>query len=101
MFTGISGSYTSPIAAMIASSVGFGAVSPFGVQAAWAVLFTARLLVAFHRRDQRMPRQRRALHARRILVHAGQRLEPLHRFGQRRVAMRAAAGARHLTECVE
>ena len=43
--------------------------------------------VAVQRGDQRVPRQRRAFHPRRIFVHARQRLQPFQRLGQRRVAM--------------
>src|ERR1700722_1187900 len=103
MFTGISGSYTSANAAMIASSVGRGSVSPSGVQAAWDCVtsFTARLLAAFQCRDQCVPGKRRALNPRRVFVHPGQRLKSLHWFGQRGVALRAFARAREFTKCIE
>src|SRR5690349_23751034 len=100
MFTGISGSYTSQIAAMIASSVGFAVVSPSGVQAVYGCVtsFTARLLASIQGSNQSVPGQRRALHARWIFVHAGQRLQALQRIGQRAVALWALARPRHFAK---
>src|SRR5690349_12872961 len=103
MFTGISGSYTSQIAAMIASSVGFAVVSPSGVQAVYGCVtsFTARLLASIQGSNQSMPGQRRALHARWIFVHAGQRLQAPQRIRQRAVALRTFASPRHLAKRLE
>ena len=69
-------------------------ISPSGVQAVrvGVISFTACLLGAVQRGDQRMPGKRRAFHPGRIFVHAGQRRQPLHRFGQ--VAARNAGRCR-------
>src|SRR5215469_15121429 len=101
MLTGISGSYTSAIAAMMASSVGLGGVSPSGVQAVWLTSFTARLLASIECGDQSVPGEGRALHPRGVLVHARERLQPFQRFRQPRVACRANAGTRHVAERLE
>src|SRR5215218_5592273 len=95
MSTGISGSKIVFSTLTTASSLicgRGGGTSPSGVQAPWAAAgaaavsasaavlssLTARLLRPVERRVQRVPGQRRALHAARELVHAGERRQALH-----------------------
>src|SRR5918997_727804 len=98
MSTGISGSKTVFNMVMTASSLTFGAgggTSPSGVQAPWVVVassLTRRLLAAaIEGGVQRVPGERRAFHAAREFMDAGEGLQPPHLIGERGAALRAGA----------
>src|ERR1700722_16095425 len=103
MFTGISGSKTVLIASITAVSVIFGGISPSGVQAPWVWLisFTACLPRAVQRRDQRVPRQRRAFHPGRIFVNPRQRFKPFQRTIECRIMLRELASAHEISKSFE